>query len=155
MIKNVKEGKVSMELIDRAVGRILEQKFRLGLFENPYVEAEYAVNVTHTKESQQVALNVAREGIVLLKNEDHILPLRKDFKKIAIIGPNAVDQTNQLGDYIANVVLQDVVSVLDGVKASVSPGSKVEYIKGCEIIGMNSMRFQRPGSLLKMLTLLL
>ena len=89
MIENVKEGKVSMELIDRAVGRILEQKFRLGLFENPYVDAEYAVNVTHTRESQEVALKVAREGIVLLKNEDHILPLRKDIKKIAIIGPNA------------------------------------------------------------------
>ena len=149
MIKNVKEGKVSMELIDRAVGRILEQKFRLGLFENPYVEAEYAVNVTHTKESQQVALNVAREGIVLLKNEDHILPLRKDFKKIAIIGPNAVDQTNQLGDYIANVVLQDVVSVLDGVKASVSPGSKVEYIKGCEIIGNELNEISKARKLAK------
>ena len=68
MIENVKEGKVSMELIDRAVRRILEQKFRLGLFENPYVDPDYALKVTHTKESQAVALNVAREGIVLLKN---------------------------------------------------------------------------------------
>ena len=56
MIENVNEGKVSMELIDRAVRRILEQKFRLGLFENPYVDPEYAVKVTHTKESQEVAL---------------------------------------------------------------------------------------------------
>ena len=89
MIENVKEGKVSMELIDRAVRRILEQKFRLGLFENPYVDPEYAVKVTHTNESQEVALNVAREGIVLLKNEKNILPLNKNLKKIAIIGPNA------------------------------------------------------------------
>lgn len=135
MIENVKEGKVSMELIDRAVRRILEQKFRLGLFENPYVDPDYALKVTHTKESQAVALNVAREGIVLLKNEKNILPVRKNLKKIAIIGPNADDQKNQLGDYTSDVVLQDIVTILDGVKAKVSSETKVEYIKGCNVIG--------------------
>jgi len=135
MIENVKEGKVSMELIDRAVRRILEQKFRLGLFENPYVDPNNALKVTHTKESQAVALNVAREGIVLLKNENNILPVRKNLKKIAIIGPNADDQKNQLGDYTSDVVLQDIVTILDGVKAKLSPETKVEYIKGCNVIG--------------------
>ncbi len=135
MIENVKEGKVSMELIDRAVRRILEQKFRLGLFENPYADPQYALKVTHTEESQEVALNVAREGIVLLKNENNILPLGEDLRRIAVIGPNAIDQTNQLGDYIADVILQDVVSVYDGISARVSPEAKVDYVKGCEIIG--------------------
>ncbi|MFH0757989.1 MAG: glycoside hydrolase family 3 C-terminal domain-containing protein [Bacteroidota bacterium] len=136
MIGNVEEGKVSMELVDRAVGRILEQKFRLGLFENPYVDPEYALKVTHTKESQDVALIVAREGIVLLKNENNVLPLQEgNLKRIAIIGPNAIDQTNQLGDYIADVVLQEVVSVVDGITARVTPGTKIDYVKGCEIIG--------------------
>ena len=113
--------KYQWQLIDRAVKRILEQKFRLGLFENPYVDPEYAVKVTHTKESQEVALNAAREGIVLLKNEKNILPLSKNLKKIAIIGPNADNEKNQLGDYTSLVVLQDIVTVLDGIKAKVSP----------------------------------
>ena len=134
LIENVKEGRVSMELIDRAVERILRQKFRLGLFENPYVDPDYAVNVTHTKESQEVACEVAREGIVLLKNEKNLLPLKKDIKKIAVIGPNADHELNQLGDYTAHKVLQDVVTVLDGVKAKVSPKTKVEYVKGCSVI---------------------
>ena len=135
MIENVNEGKVSMELIDRAVRRILEQKFRLGLFENPYVSPKYALQVTHTKESQKVALNAAHEGIVLLKNENNALPLKKNIKKIAVIGPNADNELNQLGDYTARVVLQDIVTVLDGVKAKVSQGTTVKYLKGCNVIG--------------------
>jgi beta-glucosidase len=135
MIENVKEGKVSIELIDRAVRRILEQKIRLGLFENPYVDPDRALKVTHTKESQEVSLNVAREGIVLLKNDNKILPLKKDIKKIAIIGPNADNKKNQLGDYTSKVVLQNIVTVLDGIKNKVSPKTTIEYIKGCDVIG--------------------
>ncbi len=135
MIENVKEGKVSMELIDRAVSRILELKFRLGLFENPYVDPSHAVNVTHTEASQEVALEAAREGIVLLKNEKNMLPLKKDIKRIAVIGPNADHEKNQLGDYTALVVLQDIVTVLDGIKAKVTPKSTVKYVKGCDVIG--------------------
>ncbi len=135
MIENVKEGKVSMELIDRAVSRILELKFRLGLFENPYVDPSHALDVTHTKASQEVALDAAREGIVLLKNEKNMLPLNKDIKKIAVIGPNADHEKNQLGDYTALVVLQDIVTVLDGIKAKVTSKSTVEYVKGCDVIG--------------------
>jgi beta-glucosidase-like glycosyl hydrolase/peptidoglycan/xylan/chitin deacetylase (PgdA/CDA1 family) len=135
MLENLKEGKVSMELIDRAVTRILEQKYRLGLFENPYVDPARAVKVTHTKESQDVALEAAREGIVLLKNEKGLLPLKKEIKRIAVIGPNADDEKNQLGDYTSKVVLQDIVTVLDGVKAKVGAQSSVKYAKGCDVIG--------------------
>jgi beta-glucosidase-like glycosyl hydrolase/peptidoglycan/xylan/chitin deacetylase (PgdA/CDA1 family) len=135
MIENVNEGKVSMELIDRAVRRILKLKIRLGLFENPYVSPKYALQVTHTEESQKVALKTAQEGIVLLKNENNTLPLKKTIRKIAVIGPNADNNLNQLGDYTAKVVLQDIVTVLDGVKAKVSPGTTVKYLKGCNVIG--------------------
>ena len=134
MIENVNDGKVSMDLIDRAVRRILEQKFRLGLFENPYVNPEHAVKVTHTNENKEVALNAAREGIVLLKNEKDILPIKKTIRKIAVIGPNADNTKNQLGDYTSDVVLQDIETVLDGVKDKVSKGTIVEYVKGCDII---------------------
>ncbi|MBI5010360.1 MAG: glycoside hydrolase family 3 C-terminal domain-containing protein, partial [Bacteroidia bacterium] len=135
MIDNVKEGKVSMELIDRAVARILEQKYRLGLFENPYIDPARAVKITHTKESQAVALEAAREGIVLLKNEKGLLPLKKDIKRIAVIGPNADNDKNQLGDYTSKVVLQDIVTVLDGIKVKVGSQSSVKYAKGCDVIG--------------------
>ena len=149
MIENVKEGKVSMELIDRAVRRILEQKFRLGLFENPYVNPDYALNVTHTSESKTVALNVAREGIVLLKNENHILPLKKNIKKIAIIGPNADDKKNQMGDYTADSVLQNIVTILNGVKSKVSPKTTVEYMKGCDVIGAKYNEISRARKIAK------
>jgi beta-glucosidase len=135
MIDNVSTGKVSMQLIDRAVRRILEQKFRLGLFENPFVDAERAVRVTHTAESRNTALQAAREGIVLLKNQDNILPVKKDLKRIAVIGPNADDEKNQLGDYTAIVVSQDITTVLDGIRSKVSKGTVVDYIKGCNVTG--------------------
>jgi beta-glucosidase len=135
MIINVKEGKVSMELIDRAVRRILEQKFRLGLFENPYVDPVRAVYVTHTQKSRELALNAAREGIVLLKNEKNILPVHKNVRRIAVIGPNADNEKNQLGDYTSEVVLQEITTVLEGIKARVTPKTTVEYVKGCDVIG--------------------
>ena len=135
MAENISEGKVSMELIDRAVSRILKQKFRLGLFENPYVDPAHAVSVSHTKENQELALQVAREGIVLLKNEKNILPLKKEIKSIAVIGPNADNDRNQLGDYIPEVIPQNVVTVLEGIKNKVSGSTKITYVKGCNVIG--------------------
>ena len=135
MIENVREGRVPMALVDRAVRRILQQKYRLGLFENPYVDPERGVAVSHTAEHREVALRTAREGIVLLKNENGLLPLRKDLKSIAVIGPNADDAKNQLGDYTANTVLQHIVTVLEGIKAKVSPSTSVTYVKGCNVVG--------------------
>ena len=135
MIENVKEGRVSIDLIDRSVRRVLMQKFRLGLFENPYVDPERAEKVINTKESRDVALQAAREGIVLLKNESNLLPLKKSVKSIAVIGPNADHERNQLGDYTSKVIFQDIVTVLDGIKGIVSPETKVKYVKGCNVIG--------------------
>ncbi len=135
MINNVKDGKVSMELIDRAVRRILEQKINLGLFENPYVEPSKAMKITHTEESRQLALTAAREGIVLLKNENNLLPVKKKFKRIAVIGPNADNERNQLGDYTANIILQEIVTVLEGIKSKVPQTTIVDYVKGCNVIG--------------------
>ena len=135
MIENVKEGKVSMETIDRSVRRVLELKYQLGLFENPFVDPAQALEVSHTETNQQLALEAARQGLVLLKNEDGLLPLGKKISSIAVIGPNADDEKNQLGDYTSNVVLQDVVTVLDGIKSKVDRNTKVRYVKGCNVIG--------------------
>ena len=135
MRENVKEGKVSTETIDRSVRRILRIKYLLGLFDNPYVDVERAVRESNTKESRELALQTAHEGMVLLKNEKNLLPLNKNIKSIAVIGPNADSKRNQLGDYTNNPVLQDVVTVLEGIRKKVSYQTKVSYVKGCEIIG--------------------
>jgi beta-glucosidase len=135
LIENVEEGKVPEALVDRAVRRVLELKFRLGLFDHPYVDLAQAERVVHSQQHQQLALQAAREGIVLLKNQNNLLPLRKDLKSIAVIGPNADDRWNQLGDYSPSEVPQEVITVLDGIKQAVSPATPVMYVKGCEVIG--------------------
>lgn len=135
MVENVEEGKVPVALIDRAVRRMLELKFRLGLFERPYADPALAERVVHSGEHQQLALQAAREGIVLLKNENGLLPLKKDVASIAVIGPNANDGWNQLGDYTPQQLQQKIVTVLDGIRQKVSTGTRVEYVKGCEVIG--------------------
>ena len=135
MIENVEEGQVSMETIDRSVRRVLEIKFRLGLFENPFADPEIAKAVSHTPEHQELALQSDREGIVLLKNENNILPLRKNLKSIAVIGPNADDERNQLGDYTSLVVTQDIITVLDGIRDKLPGSAKINYVKGCNVTG--------------------
>ncbi|MGC1920897.1 MAG: glycoside hydrolase family 3 C-terminal domain-containing protein [Acidobacteriaceae bacterium] len=135
LIENVEEGNVPEALVDRAVRRVLELKFRLGLFDHPYVDLAQAERVVHSQQHQQMALQAAREGIVLLKNQNNLLPLRKDLKSIAVIGPNADDRWNQLGDYSPSEVPQAVITVLDGIKQAVSPATPVMYVKGCDVIG--------------------
>ncbi len=141
LIENVEEGRVPMELIDRALRRVLEQKFQLGLFERPYADPEQAEKAVHSKEHQDLALRAAREGIVLLKNQSNLLPLRKNLKSIAVIGPDADNSVNQLGDYSPSVVLQHVVTVLEGIKGKVSPSTRVVYAKGCGVVGNDQSRF--------------
>jgi beta-glucosidase len=135
MIASVQEGKVPMALVDRAVRRILSQKMRLGLFENALVDPSVAEKIVHNAEHHDLALQAAREGIVLLKNEKNLLPLRKDLRSVVVIGPNADDALNQLGDYVAQKVLQPVTTILQGVREVVSPQTQISYVKGCEVIG--------------------
>src|SRR5208337_3214109 len=127
LIENVEEGRVPIALVDRAVRRVLEQKFALGLFEHCEVDPEQAVNTVHSKQHQDLALRTAREGIVLLKNDNHLLPLKKDLRSIAVIGPNADDVRNQLGDYSPSRILQHVVTIREGIKGKVSPATHVVY----------------------------
>jgi beta-glucosidase len=134
LIESVEEGKVPMAHIDRAVRRILRQKFRLGLFERRYVDVDAAVRISHAKEHQDLALQSAREGIVLLKNEKNLLPLAKSIKSIAVIGPNADDARNQLGDYVHKSILQEVITVLKGIRTKLGPQAKVTHVKGCDVL---------------------
>ena len=135
LIENVNEGEIPMSQVDQAVERILRIKFQLGLFENPFVDAENAVKIVNSEEHKQLALQTARESIVLLKNEKNTLPLKKGIKSIAVIGPNAVAPVDQLGDYIPQTVPQHVFTILEGIQNKVSSGTKVTYVKGCNVIG--------------------
>ena len=135
LIENVQEGKVSMAVLDRAVRRVLEQKFRLGLFDRPYADSNQAEKVVHSQDHQELALRAAREGIVLLKNDDDLLPLSRNVKSVAVIGPNADAPRNQLGDYSPSRVLQHVTTVLEGIKAAVPASVRVTYAKGCDVVG--------------------
>jgi beta-glucosidase len=141
LVESVEEGRVPIALVDRAVRRVLELKFRLGLFETPYVDVDRAVRVVHSQADQDLALRAGREGIVLLKNEKNLLPLKKSLKSVAVIGPNAEDVMNQIGDYSPMVIPEHVVSILEGIKAAVGPGTTVTAAKGCKVLGDDKSGF--------------
>jgi beta-glucosidase len=135
LVESVEDGEIPESLIDRAVRRVLELKFRLGLFEHPFADLARAQKVVHSSEHQQLALETAREGIVLLRNENETLPLRKDLRAIAVIGPDADNGWAQLGDYSPSAVPFKLTTILDGIKAKVSPQTKIVYAQGCDVIG--------------------
>lgn len=135
LVESVEEGIVPEKAVDDAVRHILDVKFKLGLFEDPYVDPNYADNIVHSREHQQLALETAREGIVLLKNERELLPLNKNIRSIAVIGPLADAGEDQIGDYIPHQIPQELVTVLKGIKDKVSTSTKVTYVKGCDVIG--------------------
>jgi beta-glucosidase len=130
LVQQVKERKVPMSEVDRAAGRVLAAKFRLGLFENPYVDPDYAEKITNSAEHQKLAEKAAEEALVLLKNEGPLLPLNlKKVKTIAVIGPNAADV--HLGGYSRDPGRG--VSVLEGIRTRAGSGAKVLYAEGCKI----------------------
>jgi beta-glucosidase-like glycosyl hydrolase/peptidoglycan/xylan/chitin deacetylase (PgdA/CDA1 family) len=135
LVENVEEGIVPESVIDRSVKRVLRTKFMLGLFENPFVNPEKAEKIVHRPEHQEAALKAAREGVVLLKNDNNLLPLSKELKSVAVIGPNADDVKNQLGDYTSLVVTQEVTTVLKGIQKKVGNLARINYVKGCNVVG--------------------
>ncbi|MCD6238307.1 MAG: glycoside hydrolase family 3 C-terminal domain-containing protein, partial [Thermotogae bacterium] len=144
----LKEGKISEDIVDRAVRRVLRSKFKLGLFENPYVEPEHVSKIFDIPQQRELALEAARESVVLLKNENALLPLKKDIASIAVIGPDADSKMNMLGDYAypahiegrrIRTIIKDlssvpIVSVLEGIKEKVSQHTTVRYAKGCDVL---------------------
>ncbi|GAA4500378.1 glycoside hydrolase family 3 N-terminal domain-containing protein [Hymenobacter ginsengisoli] len=132
LLAAVEQKLVTAEALDRAVGRVLRVKFEMGLFENPYVDPARVAKQVHTPANIQLARQVARESVVLLKNEKDLLPLAKTLQRIAVIGPNADNIYNQLGDYTAPQPESNVVTVLEGIRAKL-PAAQVTYVKGCAI----------------------
>lgn len=124
-------NKVDIAALDTAVYRVLKLKFDMGLFDNPYVDPKKAKENIRTEEHVALARRVAQESIVLLKNKENILPLDKNIK-VAVVGPNADNQYNMLGDYTAPQEDGVVNTVLDGIMSKLK-ASNVEYVKGCAI----------------------
>lgn len=161
----VLSGRLPETLIDQSVRRVLAQKFALGLFKQPYVEAE---NVAFdTPEQRQLARTVAHKSIVLLRNEGDLLPLDKPIKSIAVIGPNADNVRHLFGDYaypahietlmearernVFNQPLPDslqgasdfipAISVLDAFKARLGSATEIHYAQGCDVLSKRTDGF--------------
>jgi beta-glucosidase len=130
LIASVREGKVSEAAINQAVGRILAMKFRAGLFENPYADADAAVKITNNAAAKALALKAAQRSITLLKN-DGMLPLNLASKAttIAVIGPSAA--VARLGGYYGQPAV--TVSILDGIKAKAGKHANVVFAQGVKI----------------------
>jgi beta-glucosidase len=133
----VDENKVSEETIGESVRRILRIKFMLGLFDDPfkYCSKEREQKIVMNDDIQKAALDVAKRSIVLLKNDGSLLPLKKDFKKIAVIGPLAESKEEPLGAWAGFGNPDDVVTVVEGLRKYVSGKTEILYSKGCDIEG--------------------
>jgi beta-glucosidase len=131
----LRQGKLRMADIDEAVRRILRIKFRAGLFDRPFVEEAREASVTLSAENLRAAREVAARSMVLLKNEGDALPLKKDVRSVAVIGPLADDPRAIIGPWSGDGRAQDSVTLLQAVKAKVSERTRVTYAKGVAIEG--------------------
>lgn len=150
----VKEGKVPMSIVDEAVRRILRKKFELGLFDNPfrYSDAKRQEKALNNPEHAKVAREIAAKSIVLLKNEQNVLPLSKETKTIAFIGPMVKPKRNNHGFWAIDLKDVDstyIVSQWEGLKRKVGKNTKLLYAKGCDIEGNNRSGFEEAIAIAK------
>lgn len=137
LLELVRDGELEEAVIDQSVRRILRVKFMLGLFENPFTDESLSKKVVHCEKHVDTARKVAEKAICLLKNQNGLLPLKKDIGTIAVIGPSAA--VPRFGDYSAPGECKAAVSVLDGIKGMVSDQTKVLYARGCHILESQMM----------------
>ncbi|MDP4097321.1 glycoside hydrolase family 3 C-terminal domain-containing protein [Paenibacillus sp. P96] len=143
LLQALAEGKLAPAVLDQAVRRVLNLKFTLGLFDHPYVDPDRAEKVIGAEQHIRLARQLAAEGIVLLKNEEGILPLSGSRGRIAVIGPNADQAYNQLGDYTSPQPRSKVATVLDGIRRKLADEpDRVFYAPGCRIKGDDRAGFE-------------
>ncbi len=135
LAKLVEKGVVSEKVLDEAVRRILRIKYKLGLFDDPYRYCNDKREKTEllTPEHVAAARDAARKSVVLLKNTNNLLPLKKNIGTLVVIGAMADSQSDMFGCWGGVGEAKDAVSILQGIKAAVLPQTKVLYAKGCEI----------------------
>ncbi len=138
--KSYQEGKVTLAEIDAACRRMLEAKYKLGLFANPYkyCDESRASKYIYTPEHLAIARKTAAESFVLLKNEQHLLPL-KPGRTIAVIGPLANTRSNMVGTWSVAADLTKPATVVEGLQAAAGPGTKIIYAKGSNLFADSTM----------------
>lgn len=136
----VRSGKVPLSVVDEAVRRVLRVKFAAGLFDHPYTDPQRASTDILSPANREVARKMADESMVLLKNQNNVLPLSKSIKTLAVIGPLADDKADQLGPWAGAGKAEDAVTPLEGIKAKI-PNANLLYEMGTEI-----PPFEKPGS---------
>ena len=141
LCESVHSGAVSECLVDSAVAHVLTLKFDMGLFEHPYVNPEEAGKEVRSEQHVDLARRIAQQSVVLLENNG-VLPLSKSIGKVAVIGPNADNQYNMLGDYTAPQEESNVKTVLEGVLSKIA-ASQVEYVKGCAIRDTSNVELEK------------
>jgi len=129
----LRQGGLRQAEVDEAVRRVLRIKFRAGLFERPYVEEAREASVLLSAEHQRAAREVAARSLVLLRNERETLPLKKDVRTIAVVGPLSDDPRAIIGSWSGDGRPQDAVTLLAGIRAKVSPRTRVLHEKGVAI----------------------
>lgn len=140
LVELINAGRLDISLIDEAVRNILTVKFKAGLFDKAYHVPGTVSSLIHTEESMSLARIVAEESIILLKNEDNLLPLDvSSLNSIAVIGPNA-DQV-QYGDYSCTKDNESGVTILEGIKQFVNNNVQINYAKGCGITDLDKTNF--------------
>lgn len=128
----VSQRKLSQRTIDEAVRRILRIKFRLGLFDDPYTDEKLEGAAIFSGANVAAAREIASRAIVLLKNDNSLLPLDKNTRSVALIGPLADSRNDMLGSWTGDGKPEDAVTLLQGLKAKV-PQARINYEKGCDI----------------------
>ncbi len=144
----VNRGEIDEKVIDAAVRRVLRIKFALGLFDHPYTDPQLEQSIILSKEHRELALESARKSTVLLKNERQLLPLSKDIKSVAVIGPLADNKHDPLGCWYCEGKDADVVSVLEGIKAKI-PRERIRYAIGCPIEAKSNLDIAKAAELAK------
>lgn len=128
----LKDKKLTMATIDEAVRRVLRIKYRLGLFDKPYIDESLEAKTLLTPEHRKAAREIAAKSFVLLKNDNQTLPLKKNIKELAIIGGLADSKEDVLGSWNGDGKIDDAVTVLEGVKNKLGNNTKIRYAKGCD-----------------------
>jgi len=133
LAKLIKEKRVTTAQLDEAVRRVLEAKFKVGLFENPYADEPRAASMHNNPEHRKMARIAAQRSAVLLRNEGNLLPLDRKFSSIAVIGALADSKRDIRGSWSLADDMKTAVTVVEGIRAKVRSGVKVEYAPGVDI----------------------
>jgi beta-glucosidase len=137
----IKQRKLTPRQVDEAVRRILRIKFRLGLFERPYADEDLERRVIYNDAYIAAARELAARSMVLLKNDQQLLPLDKSVKSIAVIGPLADSQKDMIGSWTGDGRVEDAVTLLQGIKTKL-PGATINFAKGCDVPCAETVGFE-------------